>query len=128
VVTYLLDTAPFLWAVGNPERLSTTARKLIEDPKNALLVSVASLWEVVVKAQKGLLSLNDPPVWLQAGIASLGAEIMPVRAAHAYSVGQLPMIHKDPIDRLLVAQAVCEGCVLITSDSLVRQYKTPTVW
>lgn len=97
-MTYLLDTAPFLWAIVSPEKLSPTARKLIESRKNPVFVSVASLWEVVVKAQKGLLPLSDPPRWLEAAVASLDARVLPIKAVHVYHVGQLPMIHKDPFD------------------------------
>src|ERR1700730_2817789 len=114
LVTYLLDTAPFLWAVSDPGKLSPKARALIDSRKHPLLVSVASLWEVVIKAQKGFLGLQDPPAWLEAGLGSIDAEVLPVRAAHVYAIGRLPMIHKDPFDRLLVAQASIEGWTLIT--------------
>jgi len=100
VVTYLLDTAPFLWAVASPEKLSPAVRRLIESRKHPLFVSVASLWEVVVKARKGLL----------------------------HHVGRLPIIHKDPFDRLLLAQAASEGWVLVSNDETVRKYPVATVW
>ena len=128
MVTYLLDTAPFLWSVASPEKLSPTVRKLIDSRKNPVFVSGASLWEVVVKARKGLLPLEDPPRWLEAGLASIEAGVLPIKAAHVYRVGQLPMIHKDPFDRLLLAQAASEGWVLISSDEAVRKYAVPTVW
>ena len=128
MVTYLLDTAPFLWAVASPEKLSPTVRRLIEGRTHPLFVSVASLWEVVVKAQKGLLPLEDPPRWLEAGLKSIEAEVLPIKAAHVYQVGRLPMIHKDPFDRLLLAQAVSEGWVLVSNDQAVCQYAVATVW
>jgi PIN domain nuclease of toxin-antitoxin system len=128
VVTYLLDTAPFLWAVANPEILSPTVRRLIERRKNPVYVSVASLWEIVVKAQKGLIPIEDPPRWLEAGLESIEAGVLPIKAAHAYAVGRIPMIHKDPFDRVLVAQAASEGWVLISSDETVRRYPVDTVW
>jgi PIN domain nuclease of toxin-antitoxin system len=128
VVTYLLDTAPFLWAVASPEKLSSKVRKLLDSRRNPLFVSVASLWEVVVKAQKGLLAIEDPPRWLDAGLESIEAAVLPIRPAHVYRVSQLPMIHKDPFDRLLLAQAACEGWVLISSDATIRQYSVPVVW
>ena len=102
-MTYLLDTAPFLWAVASPEKLSPAVRTLIESRKHPLFVSVASLWEVVVKAQKELLHLEDAPRWLDAGLKSIEAEVLPIRATHVYHVGRLPMIHKDPFDRVLLA-------------------------
>jgi PIN domain nuclease of toxin-antitoxin system len=128
VVTYLLDTAPFLWAVADPGKLSAVVRKLIESRNHRLFVSVASLWEVVLKARKGLLHLEDPPRWLEAGIRSIEAEVLPIKAAHVYAVGQLPAIHKDPFDRVLLAQAASEGWTLISNDRLVRRYAVPAVW
>jgi PIN domain nuclease of toxin-antitoxin system len=128
MVTYLLDTAPFLWAVADPEKLSARVRKLMDSRKNPLFVSVASLWEIVVKAQKGLLPIEDSPRWLDAGLASIEAEVLPIKPAHVYRVGQLPMIHKDPFDRLLLAQTACEGWVLISSDAALREYPVPTLW
>jgi PIN domain nuclease of toxin-antitoxin system len=128
VVTYLLDTAPFLWAVASPEKLSPTVRKLLDNRKNPLFVSVASLWEVVVKARRGLLPLEDPQRWLEAGLASIEAGVLPIKAAHVYGVGQLPAIHKDPFDRVLLAQAASEGWVLISSDETVRKYSVATLW
>lgn len=128
VVTYLLDTAPFLWAATGPGKLSAAVRKLIEGRNHRLFVSVASLWEVVLKAQKGLLHIEDPRSWLESGIRSIEAEVLPITAAHAYAVGQLPAIHKDPFDRILLAQAASEGWTLISNDRLVRRYAVPAVW
>ena len=128
MVTYLLDTAPFLWAVASPEKLSPAVRRVIEGRKHPLFVSVASLWEVVVKAQKGLLHLEDPPRWLEAGLKSIEAEVLPIKAAHVYQIGRLPMIHKDPFNRLLLAQAASEGWVLVSNDETVREYAVATVW
>jgi PIN domain nuclease of toxin-antitoxin system len=128
MVTYLLDTAPFLWAAAAPEKLSPMARRLIESRKHPVFVSVVSLWEVVVKARKGLLPIDDPPRRLAAGLRSIEAEVLPIKAAHAYQVDRLPMIHKDPFDRMLLAQAASEGWVLISNDEAVRQYPVPTVW
>ena len=128
MVTYLLDTAPFLWAAAAPEKLSPAARRLIESRKHPLFVSVASLWEVVVKARKGLLPIDDPPRWLAAGLRSIDAEVLPIKVAHVYQVDRLPMIHKDPFDRMLVAQAASEGWDLVSGDAALRQYAVPTMW
>jgi PIN domain nuclease of toxin-antitoxin system len=75
-----------------------------------------------------LLHLEDPPRWLDAGLKSIEAEVLPIRAAHVYHVGRLPMIHKDPFDRLLLAQAASEGWVLVSNDETVRKYPVATVW
>jgi PIN domain nuclease of toxin-antitoxin system len=114
--------------VASPQKLSPAVRRAIESGKHPLAVSVASLWEVVVKAQKGLLHLEDPPRWLEAGLKSIEAEVLPIRPAHVYQVGRLPMIHKDPFDRLLLAQAASEGWVLVSNDETVREYPVATLW
>jgi PIN domain nuclease of toxin-antitoxin system len=83
---------------------------------------------VVVKARKGLLPTDDPPRWLAAGLRSIDAEVLPIKVAHVYQVDQLPMIHKDPFDRMLLAQAASEGWVLVSSDQTVRKYPVSTLW
>ncbi len=128
MVTYLLDTAPFLWAVSSPQSLSAKVRRLIEGGKNSIVVSAVSIWEVMIKAQKGLLPIPNPAQWLEAGIKSLDATVAPVRPAHVYALDRLPAIHKDPFDRLLIAQAIAEGWILVTGDDNVRKYPTPTIW
>jgi PIN domain nuclease of toxin-antitoxin system len=128
VVTYLFDTAPFVWAVSSPQSLSAKVRKLIEGGKNSIVVSVASLWEVMIKARKGLLPISQPALWLDAGLRSIDATVVPVRATHVYALDRMPPIHKDPFDRLLIAQAMAEGWVLVTSDATFRKYPTPTLW
>lgn len=127
-MTYLLDTATLLWAVAAPDRLSARSRKLIEAGTHTLVVSIASLWEITVKAQKGLLAMSDPVVWLKAGVSSVNAELISIHASHVYALNQLPDIHRDPFDRILIAQALTEGWPLITSDATVRRYPAPTVW
>jgi PIN domain nuclease of toxin-antitoxin system len=128
VVTYLLDTAPFLWAASSPQSLSVKVRRLLEGGKNSIVVSVVSLWEVMIKAQTGKLPIPNPPKWLEAGIKSIDATVAPVRPAHIYALDRMPSIHKDPFDRLLIAQAIAEGWILVTSDEAIRKYPTPTIW
>ena len=89
---------------------------------------MASLWEIVVKADKGALPINNPPQWLESAVRSVGAEVLPIRAEHAYEVHRLPAIHKDPFDRIIVAQAAVEGWRLISSDETVRRYAVNTIW
>ncbi len=128
MVTYLLDTAPFLWAVSSPQSLSSKARRLLESGKNSIVISAVSLWEVMIKSQKGQLPIPQPALWLEAGIKSLDATVAPVRAPHIYALERLPSIHRDPFDRLLIAQAIAESWVLITSDEAVRKYPASTLW
>ncbi|HEY1338961.1 MAG TPA: type II toxin-antitoxin system VapC family toxin [Bryobacteraceae bacterium] len=127
-MTYLLDTAPLLWAVLSPEKLSKPARQALETNRNELVVSVVSLWEVVIKAEKGSLPISDPPHWLERAVGELHGRILPVHAAHIYQLHTLPSLHRDPFDRLLVAQAAVEGWTLITSDSALRAYPVSTLW
>jgi PIN domain nuclease of toxin-antitoxin system len=121
-VNVLLDTHLLLWAAGQPEKLSVVARELLEDPENALLFSAASLWEVAIKAGLGRADFRVDPRLLRRGLLDNGYGEIPVRSEHAVALDNLPLIHKDPFDRILVAQAQVEGIVLVTSDDLVSQY------
>lgn len=121
----LLDTHLLLWAAGNPEKLSADARTLMEDPLNILMFSAASLWEVTIKAALGRTDFQVDPHLLRRGLIENGYEDLPVTSQHAVAVGQLPDIHRDPFDRILVAQATVEGILLLTHDPLVQSYPGP---
>ncbi len=121
----LLDTHLLLWAAAQPERLSRKARTLIADADNDLLFSVASLWEVAIKRGLERDDLPVIPSLLKAGLLDNGYAEMPITGAHAVAVHGLPPIHKDPFDRMLVAQSMIEGITLLTADPLVAQYPGP---
>ena len=121
----LLDTHLLLWAAGQPERLSSTARALIGDPKSDLLFSAASLWEVAVKRGLGRPDFRVDPRLLRRGLLDNGYEELPITSEHAVAVDGLPAIHKDPFDRILIAQAIVEGIALLTADPVVAQYPGP---
>jgi PIN domain nuclease of toxin-antitoxin system len=127
-VTYLLDTSTFLWAATEPAKLSRRARRICESQREQLVVSVVSLWELMVKCGTGALRIASPDRTLPDWTARLGARVLPVEAAHAYAVHTLPPIHQDPFDRLLVAQAMAEGLPLLTSDECIQQYPARCVW
>jgi len=127
-VTYLLDTAPFLWAATGPGKLSRKARRICESPRDTLVLSVASLWEIMIKCGAGGLRIPNPARTLPDWAAALGARVLPVQAAHAYHLHGLPPIHRDPFDRILVAQAVAEDLPLLTSDPYIQQYAVRCVW
>jgi PIN domain nuclease of toxin-antitoxin system len=93
-----------------------------------LVLSVASLWEIMIKCGNGGLRIKQPAKSLPDWISEIGARVLPVEAAHAYAMYGLPAIHRDPFDRMLVAQAVAEDLPLVTSDAMVRQYPVRTVW
>lgn len=121
----LLDTHVLIWAAGFPERLPPAARELIADTDNELFFSAASLWEVAIKSA---LERDDFAVdarLLRRGLLDNGYSELPVASAHAVAIDGLPPIHKDPFDRLLVAQSMVEGITLLTADDRVRQYPGP---
>ena len=121
----LLDTHLLLWAAGEPGRLSTEARNQIDNPENELLFSAASLWEVVIKRGLGREDFKVDPRLLRRGLLDNGYSELPVVSDHVVAIDSLPRIHKDPFDRVLVAQAIVEGIILLTTDSLLAQYPGP---
>lgn len=121
----LLDTHVLLWASGASRRLPADARALIEDPENELVFSAASLWEVAIKRGLGLEEFSADPRLLRRGLLENGYVELPVAGAHAASVDLLPSIHKDPFDRILIAQAQIEGLTLLTADEVVARYPGP---
>lgn len=121
----LLDTHLLLWAAQDSSRLSATARKLINDSENELLFSAASLWEVAIKSSLDRNDFEVDPRLLRRNLLDNGYSELPVNSAHAVAVENLPPIHKDPFDRILVAQATIEGITLLTVDSLIAKYPGP---
>lgn len=120
----LLDTHVLLWAASAPERLSEQAVELLADPHNTLHFSVASLWEVVIKTGLNRPDFRVDPHLLRRGLLENGYQELSVTARHVLEVSLLPPIHKDPFDRLMVAQAISEGFLLLTADELVASYPT----
>jgi PIN domain nuclease of toxin-antitoxin system len=121
----LLDTHLLLWAAGQPNRLSAAALKLIKAPANELLFSAASIWEVAIKRGLGRSDFQADPRLLRRGLLDNGYTELPVLSDHVVAIESLPPIHKDPFDRLLVAQAIVEGITLLTGDTAVAQYPGP---
>lgn len=121
----LLDTQLLLWAAGQPERLSARARKLLQDPRNELLFSAASLWEIAIKKTLGRDDFRVEPRLLRRGLLDNGYLELPVTGQHAVSIDGLPPLHKDPFDRLLLAQALSEGITLLTADAQLARYPGP---
>ncbi|MBV8634131.1 MAG: type II toxin-antitoxin system VapC family toxin [Burkholderiaceae bacterium] len=121
----LLDTHLLLWAAGQPEQLSAVARSLLADPQNELMFSSASLWEVAIKRGLGREDFQVDPRLLRRGLLDNGYSELPITSEHAVAVDGLPPIHKDPFDRILVAQSMVEGIALLTADPLVAQYAGP---
>lgn len=109
-----------LWAFGEPSALSPAARNAIADPSNLIIVSSASLWECAIKASIGKLDLPDD---FFDSIPEAGYEVMPIRLSHLNVYRTLPMYHRDPFDRMLAAQAIAEGLVLISRDPEIARYE-----
>jgi PIN domain nuclease of toxin-antitoxin system len=124
-VKLLLDTQILLWAAGQPKRLSPAARKLLSDPRNELLFSAASLWEIAIKNTLGREDFRVEPRLLRRGLLDNGYIELPVTSQHAVNIDGLPALHKDPFDRLLLAQALSEGIPLLTGDAQLARYPGP---
>ena len=128
----LLDTCAFLWLIGFPERLPDAVRDCVEDVENDCLVSVATIWECLIKRGKGRLGLRtgertalDFLLW-QCQNHELG--VLPIRASALRPLERLPALHNDPFDRLLICQAVDEGMAIVTPDMAIRRYPVKTIW
>jgi PIN domain nuclease of toxin-antitoxin system len=122
-VRLLLDTHVLLWAAARSKRLSREARELLEDGENDAYYSAASIWEIAIKTALRRKDFRvDLPVLL-ATLPAMGLVELPVTAAHAAGVTTLPAIHRDPFDRLLIAQSLAEPLTLVTNDAILRRYR-----
>jgi len=128
-VKLLLDTHAFLWFVAGDAQLSTAAREAISAPANQRFVSVASLWEMAIKTSSGKLAVaGGLDAWLPGALTLCAAEVLPVEARHALATCELPWHHKDPFDRLLIAQAQTEGLTLVSVDENMPRYGVALLW
>ena len=126
---YLLDTHSFLFYVDRPDVLPSATRTALEDPSNDLFLSVVSPWEMQIKSTLGKLQLSKPAAQLVQAELDRGAlQLLPITLDHIDTLSQLPNHHRDPFDRLLVAQAIHEGLTLVSSDLLIAKYAAPILW
>lgn len=127
-MNYLLDTHIFLWWVMDDPKLDDNIRELIGNAPSNLLLSAASAWEMAIKAQAGKLTLPESVVeFTQKQLALNDIGSLDITTEHALTIFRLPMHHKDPFDRMLIAQAMVEDLILITNDELIRQYDVRVV-
>ncbi|MDE2862913.1 MAG: type II toxin-antitoxin system VapC family toxin [Chloroflexota bacterium] len=121
----MLDTHVLLWTVGDPTRLPPQTLELLGDPATELVFSAASIWEVVIKNSLGRSDFRVEPRKLRSGLIDHGYQELKIGSEHAIAVGSLPSIHRDPFDRILLAQAVVEDVTLFTVDPVLARYPAP---
>ncbi len=125
----LLDTHCWLWMQASPERFSSGARALVDDPDNVLLLSPVSAWEISSKYALGRLTLPIPPAeYVPSRMKSSGVDALPLQHSHALQVATLPWHHRDPFDRLLIAQAQVEGLPILSADRKLAAYDVQVHW
>ena len=129
MTSLLLDTHAVLWFFWDDPQLTTAAKEVIEDANNQKLVSVANCWEIAIKTSIGKLDLGEPAsTFLPREISRNNFELLPIRFEHATAVEGLAMHHRDPFDRLLVAQSIHDGLSLVSADSVFDKYGAFRVW
>lgn len=119
---YLLDTHVFIWAMEDSKRLKKDIKNEISNSQNKIFVSVVTVWEISIK--RSLKKLKTP-FDIEASIKKAGLQIIPIQLTHALAVEKLPLHHKDPFDRILIAQSLVEGLTLITADEKIWKYNLP---
>ena len=125
----LLDTSVFLWWISDDESLSQRARDLISDGENEVWFSAVSSWEIVIKADLGRVVLPERVErFLPKQIGANGFQVLPIHLRHTLRVAGLPALHRDPFDRLLIAQAIVEGFAIVSADRQFYRYPVPVEW
>ena len=125
----LLDTHAFVWWNSDDPRLSRTARAVIQEPENEILLSAASAWEIAIKYARGRLPIPQPPArYVADRMRRHGFGPLAIEIAHGVQVGSLPPIHRDPFDRILVAQSQLENLPILTSDPNIARYGVSVLW
>ncbi len=129
MIESLLDTHTTIWFFQDDPRLSPSAKSLIEDPANRKLISIATCWEIAIKVGLGKLNLGEPTrSYLERAISGTNFEMLPISLEHATAVEGLPQHHKDPFDRLLIAQAIVEGIPIVGADQAFDDYPIRRLW
>ena len=125
----LLDTHTFLWFVLNDARLSANARKLIADPANEIEISPASYWEIAIKISTGKYSLTEPlEIFVEREVRTNQFHILPIEPRHVTPLTGLPFYHRDPFDRIIIAQAIAEQISVVSSDTAFDAYPVNRLW
>jgi PIN domain nuclease of toxin-antitoxin system len=125
----LLDTHAFIWFAGENTRLSPVARTALNDPDNVLWLSDASVWEMAIKVQLGKLKFPQPfDTKIFEALHRTQVNILPISTRHVAAISTLPLLHRDPFDRILVVQTQAENCTFVTHDPLIPPYGIPILW
>jgi PIN domain nuclease of toxin-antitoxin system len=125
----LLDTHSFLWWIEDSPNLSEKARRIIEDGNNQILVSAASAWEIATKSRLGKLRLPaNPEAFVSDHLQANAFQPLPITVSHALHTASLPLLHRDPFDRMIIAQGQLERVPILTSDVLIHQYDVTSIW
>jgi PIN domain nuclease of toxin-antitoxin system len=125
-VKVLTDTHSLVWALSDPGSLSAKARNILTEEE--VVTSAANLWELLLKMSKSDALLANPAPWWEKYVVETGIPILPIRSSHVLALGRLPGVHKDPFDRILVAQAVVENLPIISKDTVLAQYGIAVIW
>jgi len=125
---YLLDTHTAIWFINGDDALSETAKKIILNISNVKYLSIASAWEIAIKLSIGKLDIDGKTADFIQDVENNGFTILPVKTAHLTALETLPLIHRDPFDRLLMATALAEEMTLVTSDENIKKYELPQIW
>lgn len=125
---FLLDTNALIWTLSDPEELSNPAKDVITNSDNKLFVSIATLWEITIKQSIGKLDLEGDVLDIVEECEREGINILSIRPQHLKKLEKLPLIHRDPFDRLIISQAIYEDLTIITKDSMIPKYDVSVLW
>lgn len=126
---YILDTHTFLWAISEPDKLSEKIVDILENSENEIYTSIVNVWEICIKYSIGKLELKkEPEKFLINEIIDANFKILEIKISHIFKMTHLPEIHKDPFDRLLIAQSLDENIPLLTNDPIIKKYKSKIIW
>jgi PIN domain nuclease of toxin-antitoxin system len=125
---YLLDTHTLLWTLDSPQKLSRQAYEIVSGKESKLYVSIATPWELAIKANRGGLEIDDLLNSFESTLSSAGYELLETRTSHVIRGGLLPLHHRDPFDRLLIAQSIEEGLALVSCDEVFDLYGVKRIW
>lgn len=129
-MNYLLDTSAFVWYVSSQRRLTDPARDMIGGEDNNIYLSLASVWELAIKFRTGKLELLPPPFsdWIDRELNTNSFRLLEIKLQHLKLIADLPLVHRDPFDRLIVVQSIAEGMSLISNDRVFDQYNVKRIW